>query len=405
MLFCTLYQLSRPFMESSVCLEKTESVREKHLLPSVFLMANSLETGGTERQFATLAQALDDNLFSLSMGCLKREGAFLRGLNGIKEFAPGGSLFKWRSLRARLALARHLRRSQVSVAHSFDFYSNLMLIPAARAARVPVVVGSQRQLGDLLPPAKRHAQNLMFRLCHRVVCNSEAAAERLRASGLPKRKLVVIPNAVADKFFVLTPPALPRDPNTFNVGMISRMNDRYKRHDRFLQAAARLSPRFPQARFILVGDGPLRGELEALAQSLGLKDKTLFLGERSDMPAVLASLDLNVLPSESESLSNVILESMAAGVPTVATRVGGNAELIEHGLTGLLAGTNDPDQMSAALELFLTQPDMRGACGARARERAMASYGIRKIVQRYQDLYRELLNEKSWCPSAHKAQT
>jgi glycosyltransferase involved in cell wall biosynthesis len=387
-------------MKSPVCLEKTDSVSEKGPLPSVFLMTNSLETGGTERQFAALAQALDDSLFSPSLGCLKREGAFLSGLNGIREFSPGGSLLKWRSQRARFALARHLRLSQVALAHSFDFYSNLMLISAARAARVPLVIGSQRQLGDLLSPAKRHAQNLMFRLCHRIVCNSEAAAERLRSSGIPKSKVVVIPNGVADDFFASPPPALPRDPGTFNVGMISRMNDRYKRHDVFLRAAARLSPRFPQVRFVLVGDGSLRGELEALAQSLGLKDKVLFLGNRSDMPAVLAALDVNVLPSDSESLSNVILESMAAGIPSVATQVGGNAELVEHGVTGLLTRTNDPEQLSAALELFLMQPDVRAACGVRARQKAMASYGIRKIAMRYRDLYRELLDEKGLRSSA-----
>jgi len=105
-----------------------------------------------------------------------------------------------------------------------------------------------------------------------------------------------------------------------------------------------------------------------------------------------------VLPSTSESLSNVILESMAAGVPVVATRVGGNPELIQHGETGLLVSEGDENQLAAALEVFLTQPDLRKLCGYKAREKAKADYSIRKVTQRYQELYRELLTEKGWKP-------
>ena len=106
--------------------------------------------------------------------------------------------------------------------------------------------------------------------------------------------------------------------------MIARMNAQSKNHKMFLRAAARLCGRFPDVEFVLVGDGPLRPELEREAESLGLKAQVSFLGDRQDIPAVLASLDVCVLPSSSESLSNAILESMAAGVPVVASRVGGN---------------------------------------------------------------------------------
>src|ERR1700688_2825496 len=106
--------------------------------------------------------------------------------------------------------------------------------------------------------------------------------------------------------------------------MIARMKTNSKNHLGFLRAASRLHASFPDAEFLLAGDGPLRKELEAEATSLGIGDRALFLGDRRDVPSVLASLDLSVVPSDSESLSNVILESMAAGVPVVATRVGGN---------------------------------------------------------------------------------
>ncbi len=276
-----------------------------------------------------------------------------------------------------------------------------MLIPAARAARVPVIIGGFRQLGDLLTPMQFRAQRMVFRLCDRVICNSEAACERLRRVGLPARRLIVIPNGLTDEFFVAVPPALPRNDKTLSIGMISRMNHPSKRHDAFLRMAALLAPRFRDLRFILVGDGPLRSALEQLARSQGLSSRVLFMGDRRDMPAVLASLDVSVLPSESESLSNVILESMAAGVPVVATCVGGNRELIQHGETGLLVPDSDERHFAAALERLVTRPDLRRLCASQAQEKVRAKYSMRSVAERYHEVYREVLDEKGWS-SAHR---
>ena len=364
--------------------------------PAVFLMTNTLETGGSERQFVTMAKALDRERFSVDLGCLKPFGPFLSEVEAIARFAAGGSLFGWQSLRSRLALSKFLRRQRTAVAHSFDFYSNLMLIPAARLAGVPVVLGSHRQLGDLLTPMQFRAQNVVFRLCDRVVCNSRAAAQRLQEAGIGSGKLVVIPNGLPDELFAPVAPALLYEPNIVRIGIISRMNHPVKQHDFFLRMAARLAPRCPQARFVLVGDGPLRPGLEVLVERLGLRDRVVFLGDRRDIPAVLASLDITVLPSSSESLSNVMMESMAAGVAVVASNVGGNPELVESGRTGFLFAPGDEGQFAAALETLITQPELRKQFGSSARKRALAEYTIPRVRDRYQDLYRGLLAEKGW---------
>ena len=115
--------------------------------PDVFLMTNTLEAGGGERQFAALAGGLKGRSLNIRLGCLGKKGAFANDLNGLVEFPPGGSLFGLESQRARLALRRYLQNHDTALAHSFDFYSNLMLIPAARLAGVPVIIGSHRQLG------------------------------------------------------------------------------------------------------------------------------------------------------------------------------------------------------------------------------------------------------------------
>jgi glycosyltransferase involved in cell wall biosynthesis len=363
-------------------------------------MTNTLETGGTERQFVTMANALDREKFTVNLGCLKRKGPFLSEVTGLEEFSPGGSLFGLQSWRARLALSRFLRQKHISVAHSFDFYSNLMLIPAARLARVPVVVGSHRQLGDLMTRNQFRAQNAMFRLCDRIVCNSRSAADRLRDVGIAERKLTVIPNGLPDELFAGVAPDPALDPQVVRIGMISRMNDPVKRHDLFLRAAKRLARRFPQVRFILVGDGPLRAGLEAQADRLGLRDRIEFLGDRRDVPAVLATLDISVLPSASESLSNVILESMAAGVAVVAAKVGGNPELVQDGTTGFLFPSGDEEQLSRAMETLVTQPALRKQFGICARKKAQAEYAIPKIRDRYQELYRGVLLEKGWMTPA-----
>src|SRR5580692_6277055 len=160
-------------------------------LAGVFLMIQTLETGGSERQFSALAQSLDPANFRVNLGCIRQRGTFLDELGEIPQFRLGGSLYGMQSLRTRFQLARHLRQAEIAIAHAFDFYANLTLIPAARMARVPVVIGSQRQLGDLLSWAQSRVQFTMFRWCAVVICNSQAAADRpgtARASGRCHRK-------------------------------------------------------------------------------------------------------------------------------------------------------------------------------------------------------------------------
>jgi L-malate glycosyltransferase len=366
-------------------------------LPGVFLMTNSLETGGSERQFVALAQTLDPQRFRRSLGCIMRTGALAGQLGPMPEFRLGGSLYGWRSFATRARLASHLRRNDVAVAHAFDFYTNLTLIPAVRLARIPVVIGSQRQLGDLLTPAQFHVQANVLRWCDAVVCNSKAAAERLAQAGIREQRLIVIGNGLAPELFAEATPILPRRAGVLRVGMIARMNSRAKNHSVFLRAAARLAAKFGELEFVLAGDGPLRLQLEQEAASLGLGGRVVFLGDRRDISGVLASLDISVLPSQSESLSNSILESMAAGVPVVATRVGGNPELITDE-RGLLVPADDDAALAAALERLLRDSALRTRCGANSRAFAIQNFTLDHMRRRHEELYLELLERKQWRP-------
>src|SRR5439155_6671364 len=200
-------------------------------------MTNSFETGGSERQFVVMAQSLSPDRFHISLGCIRKLGPFASTFGDVQEFWLGGSLFGWTSIRTRLRLGRFLRQRQIQIAHAFDFYTNLTLIPAARMAAVPVVIGSQRQLGDLLSRSQSRAQTAALRWCDSIVCNSHAAAQRLIAQGIREDRFVVIGNALPLALFAETEPALPRHPGLLRVGMIARMNTPSKNHAAILRVA------------------------------------------------------------------------------------------------------------------------------------------------------------------------
>jgi glycosyltransferase involved in cell wall biosynthesis len=360
----------------------------------VFLMTNSLETGGSERQFALLSRSLNRDIFDVELGCLIRTGPFLKGLEEIVEFPLGGSFFRLRAQQARVELAHHLRTKAATVAHSFDFYSNMMLIPTAKWNRIPVVIGSQRQIGDRLTRLQSAAQLAAFHTCDRVVCNSLAAAERLSQQGLRKGRITVIPNGLPDAAFAPTQEALPRQTGRLRIAYVARMNDVVKNHRGFLRAAAKLATRFPSVEFVLVGDGPLRQGLEETVAAAGIAEKVLFLGDRQDMAAILASVDISVLFSTTESMPNVVLEGMAAGVPVVASRVGGNSEVVQDGATGFLVPEGDEAALNEALATLIELPNLRKEFGQRGKKFAEENFRIERVAGQYEELYQSLLKEK-----------
>ena len=359
----------------------------------LFLMINTFETGGSERQFMVLAQNASAERFQVHLGCVNPRGALAGQFGEVAQFPLGSSLFGWRSVRSRLKLARELRQKHVEIAHAFDFYTNLTLIPAARLARVPVVIGSHRQLGDLMTAAQFRVQAAAFRWCDAVVCNSQAGADRLAAAGLEREKLVVIGNALPEATFEVATPALPRRSGVPRVVMVARMNAHYKNHAGFLRIAAEVHKRMPAAEFLLVGDGPLRPEIEQQTAALGLSDRAIFMGDRRDIPAIFASTDVAVLTSDSEGLSNVILEAMAAGLPVVAYDVGGNAELVNEQRGALVAPGNEAEFAGAVVRL-LSDASLRVQQGKDARRFVEKNFRLDRVLRQYEDLYVALLDQK-----------
>src|SRR2546426_4188752 len=318
--------------------------------------------GGTERQVVNLVRGLDPSRFDLQMGCLKRWGPFLKEVEArrvpVSEYRVN-SLSPHRSFRKQLRLGGYLRKQRIQVVHTYDLYPNVFAIPAARASGVPVIVASIGETGDLSTPMQRWVQRVICRLADTVVVNAEAIRARLIADGYHPKQLVVIHNGIDLSRFQPNGSAgqlrheLGLPPGAPLVAVLSRLI-KLKGIEYFLEAAALVASRVPEARFLVIGDAQLgeeayRQELECYADRLGLGQRLVFTGFRLDAPEILSELAVSVLPSLTEGLSNTLLESMAAGIPVVATSVGGNPEAVEDGLVGLLLPPRDPGALAQAI--------------------------------------------------------
>lgn len=367
--------------------------------------------GGTERQFVNLGLGLDPGRVAVRFGCLRRWGHFLADVEArgipVDEYRVR-SFRDPRVLGAQLRLARDIRRHGVQIVHTYNFYANVFAVPAARLAGARIVA-SIRDLGPYLSPLQRRLQRWVCRLADCVLVNAHAIRDWLVADGYDARRIMVIHNGIDLARFATTTrvgwlrPDLGLSDDVPLVGVLSRLS-RVKRLEDLLQAAALLSPDFPRARFLIVGEGfaaqgdsivtstAYQEQLLALAHRLGLQDRLIFTGFRPDIEHLLPELSVSVLPSHSEGLSNVLLESMAAGVPVVASRVGGTPEAIQDGQTGLLVPAGDPRALADAIRRVLSNSDLARRLGTAARQAASDRFSMPQLIEATTDLYDSLLS-------------
>ncbi len=372
--------------------------------------------GGTEKQVVNLTKRFDRGVFELSFGCLSRWGELIGEVEReqgipVAEY-PLKSFYELNAFRQQYRFARALRRDRIQIMHSYNFYGNVFSVPAAKLAGVPCIIASVRDLGVYLRPAQLRAQRWICKLADSIVVNASAIREWLVADGYPASKITVIRNGVdvhrygprGDGARLRQEFSLP--PKAPLVVMLSRLNPK-KGIECFIEAAARVHARQPEACFLAVGeayrrdeggfktDPVYRGKLEARVAQLGLKDHFRFTGMREDVPEILAAAAVSVLPSYSEGVSNTLLESMSAGVPVVATRVGGTPEVIRDGQHGLLVEAGDAPAVANAICRVLEDEVLAARLGTEARQRMEQEFAFEVVVRRTQDLYQELLAAKT----------
>jgi L-malate glycosyltransferase len=363
--------------------------------------------GGTEGQVVTLAEGLDRSRFELHLACFRRSGALLKQVtlapSRVVEYRIR-KLYDRQSLRERLRFAAYVRRSRIQIVHTYSFYANVFAIPAAKLGRVPVVVASIRDTGAYLTPMQQRVQRMVCRLADRVVANAEAVKRWLVDEGYDEHKITVIRNGIDPAPFGKKTAAgklhreLGLPPDAPLVAVLSRVSP-IKGLEYFLEAATTVAANAPDARFLIVGeaephDADYRRKLESYAERLGLGRRVVFTGLRLDVPQVLDEVAVSVLPSLSEGLSNVLLESMAARVPVVATRVGGNSEAVAEGVTGLLVPPRDAAGLASAISRVLDDRDLAARMGRAGRARVVERFSIQDMVRQTEQLYLRLLSEE-----------
>lgn len=368
----------------------------------VFYLVDSLNVGGTETQAVELALRLPASEYQITMGCLRAHGPLLDKLKGsavtVREFHPGGGLDSPAGLYQAARLTAYLRREKFDVVHTHDLWSNLMGIPAARLAGVPAIISSRRDLAhfDWYQGKKRRWLRRIQNLSSVVLANATPIRDALIAEdGFAPEKLRVIHNGVDTGKFQRgkrdRARLFPGADDARLVVLVGNMHSDVKGHPWLIAAAPAVLEEFPNTRFIFAGDGESRTAFETQVAQLGLQLDFIFLGRRSDIPDVLASCDVAVLPSRAEGLPNAVLEYMAAGLPTVASNVGGNAELVEDGVTGFLVPPENSQALSAALLRVLRDPELSHRIATNGQRLATQNFSFERLIREVDELYTELL--------------
>lgn len=368
----------------------------------ILLLSTSMGMGGADKQLLSAAQEMRARGREVRIVSLTPLGPM--GLEARESGIPTESLDMRRGLpdpRGLLRLVRLVRAWRPDVIHSHMVHANLMARVLRLFVRVPVLVSTIHNVyegGRLRMAAYRFTNGMVD---HMTIV-SQAAADRFVGDRIvPSELLTVVPNGVETELYRNLPPGT-RDTTRRALGIgeeflwlaVGRF-EVAKDYPNMLRAFARVRERRPDAVLVIVGRGTLQGESEALAESLGLGGAVRFLGVRSDVPEIMSGADGYVMSSAWEGMPMVLLEAAAAGLPIVSTIVGGNHEVVCDGTSGLLVPPRDAAALGQAMLRLMALPDAeRRAMGERGREHVRAHYGLSRVVERWEAIYRQVLARK-----------
>jgi glycosyltransferase involved in cell wall biosynthesis len=362
----------------------------------------SLDRGGAEGQLLELARGLVERGWGVSILCLTHVGAQADEARdaGIEVVIGRFQGAHSRDPRPFLRALTHARRVIASrdpdVVHAHLEWANLIGIPAARMTRVPVVVGSRLQLGDIVH--SRHFRPLVKVLqwgttlfADAVVCNSRAVLSDSFGDGRTRPKAHLIYNGVA-----VEPLVAPPDDDEIRIVAIANLHP-YKGHDVLIKAFARAIGGLPPAVRVpvleLAGTGIEEQALGALVRELSIESRVRFLGSVSDVPGLLDRSSFSVLSSRTEGLPNAVLESLSRGRAVVASAVGGIPEILDTG-GGLLVPPGDVDALAGALLRLVKDRSLRERLGRQGRRSVEQRFALGRLVDQHEELYRRLLRAK-----------
>jgi glycosyltransferase involved in cell wall biosynthesis len=371
---------------------------------NVLFIIDSLPLGGAERQVVTLASSLNGNRYKFYVCCLRNEGVQANELrsNGIPVVSLKMRLRFWPMGMYRLyRLIRHLKPK---IIHTHLYESGIWGRLVGIFTHTPVILTTEHSL-----PFPKRRYLLLERITNHFTDKMIAVSEEIRQKcihkqGVPPDKVITIPTAVDIAHFqgVKTRNHLRnelgmRDSSPL-IGTIARLV-RPKRLDYLLEAARLVCNKVPKARFVIIGDGPLREELNNQAEELGLIPGCVsFLGSRFDIPEILSSLDIFILSSELEGLPVALLEAMASTRPVIATRVGGIPQVIQDGYNGILVSPHDPTGLANAIFAVIEDNTLSRSMAIEGFRTIESRYSINAVGQQIVSLYDSMLKKKCGYP-------
>jgi glycosyltransferase involved in cell wall biosynthesis len=374
---------------------------------NILQLVGSFHSGGSERQAAQLIRLLrEDETHRIFVACLNGEGVLRAGVErlGFTEI-PEFKLTSFYDANMARQLSRckkFLRENRIDIVQTHDFYTNVFGMLAGRMAKVPVRIAAKRETGTK-SSAQRFIERRAYAFAHAIVANAEAVKNHLIETGAAAKKIEVVYNGLDLAKFdlknrkrteILKSFDLPTDENLKFVTIVANFRSDVKNQGMFLRAAQRVKQDFPDARFILAGEGELISIMKNLAKDLGLENESFFIDNCGDVPRLLFVSNICVLSSVTEGFSNSILEYMAAAKPVVATNVGGASEAILEGENGFLVASNDDETMTNRLLTLLRDEEKAKTFGTRGRAIAEQKFSTAAQLRKTLDLYDGLLREE-----------
>ncbi len=368
----------------------------------VLLLSTSMGMGGADKQLLSAAQELRSRGHQVLIVSLTSLGPM--GLQARAIGLQTESLEMRRGLPDPRGLAQLIRLARAwkpDVLHSHMVHANLMARALRLFVRIPALVSTIHSLheGGRLRMAVYRVTN---RLVDQMTIVSQAAADRFVGEGIiPRKLLTVVPNGVDIGLFQHVP-AGTRESLREKMGLgrqfvwlaVGRF-DPPKDYPNMLRAFAMVRQQTADAVLLLVGKGELQEETEALARGLGLTDGVRFLGVRDEVPELMSAADGYVMSSAWEGMPVVLLEAAAAGLPIVATAVGGIHEVVRDQESGFLVPPGNSEALGQAmLRMIGLSEAQRRSMGERGREHVRAHYGLTRMVERWEDIYRDVLDRK-----------
>ena len=306
------------------------------------------------------------NIYHLKMDCIWKLGFWI---NFIK-------------------LTRYIAKIKPDIVHTYLNTSNVFGVLSARLAKAPVIISSRRDLGHFRSRIIGRLEEITAGLSNKVICVSEAVKRQIiEKNKVPPNKTVVIYNGVDESVFISR--GLKNDKKYFKVAMIAAMDRKIKGHSYFIEAAKEIIKQRKDVEFILIGDGPLRADLEKQVNSNNIADYFSFKGKRNNLTEELKGIDIVISPSESEGCSNAILEAMAMGIPVIASAIEGNLEIIKDSLSGYLVIPKKPELIAEKIMELINTPEKIEKIGTAAQQRIKERFTLRNMVDNYIQLYEE----------------